>query len=74
MLILLCPLLCCNDHDWGDSDSYDLENLFKPRDEYGCDNIKSGFGRMSNLAKNNPTYLESVQSYEILIKVCMERS
>ena len=24
---------CCNDHDWGDS-SYDLENLFKPHDEY----------------------------------------
>ena len=23
----------CNDHDWGDS-SYDLENLFKPHDEY----------------------------------------
>ena len=28
----------CNDHDWGDS-SYDLENLFKPHDEYVCDNI-----------------------------------
>ena len=24
---------CCNDHDWGDS-SYDLENLFKPHEEY----------------------------------------
>ena len=24
----------CNDHDWGDNDSYDLENLFKPHDEY----------------------------------------
>ena len=24
---------CCNDHDWGDS-SYDIENLFKPHDEY----------------------------------------
>ena len=36
----------CNDHDWGDS-SYDLENLFKPHDEYGCDNIESGFGRVS---------------------------
>ena len=22
----------CNDHDWGDNDSYDLENLFKPHD------------------------------------------
>ena len=29
---------CCNDHDWGDS-SYDLENLFKPHDEYKIDNI-----------------------------------
>ena len=28
---------CCNDHDWGDS-SYDLENLFKPHDEYEIDN------------------------------------
>ena len=28
----------CNDHDWGDS-SFDLENLFKPHDEYVCDNI-----------------------------------
>ena len=27
---------CCNDHDWGDS-SYDLEILFKPHDEYVCD-------------------------------------
>ena len=27
----------CNDHDWGDS-SYDLENLFKPHDEYEIDN------------------------------------
>ena len=24
----------CNDHDWRDNDSYDLENLFKPHDEY----------------------------------------
>ena len=32
----------CNDHDWGDNDSYDLENLFKPHDEYACDNIKVG--------------------------------
>ena len=28
----------CNDHDWGDS-SYDLENLFKPHDEYEIDNV-----------------------------------
>ena len=37
----------CNDHDWGDS-SYDLENLFKPHDEYViCNNIESGFGRVN---------------------------
>ena len=58
---------CCNDHDWGDS-SYDLENLFKPHDEYVCDNIESEFGRASTLSKNNPTYLESVQSYEFFDK------
>ena len=55
---------CCNDHDWGDS-SYDLENLFKPHHEYEidynvCNNIESGFGRVSTL---DPTYLENVQSY-----------
>ena len=65
----------CNDHDWGDS-SYDLENLFKPHDEYEIDNsvyniIESGFGRLSTL---DPTYLENVQSYEFLIKVGLERS
>ena len=52
------PITCCNDHDWGDS-SY-LENLFKPHDEYEidnsvCNNIESGFGRVSTL---DPTYLE----------------
>ena len=41
----------CNDHDWGDNASYDLENLFKPHDEYDignnvCNNIESGFGRV----------------------------
>ena len=56
--------ICCNDHDWGDS-FYDLENLFKPHDKYGidnnvCNNIESGFGRVSTL---DPTYLENVQSY-----------
>ena len=60
---------CCNDHDWGDF-SYDLENLFKPHDEYEinnsvCNNIESGFGRVSTL---DPTYLENVQSYEIFDK------
>ena len=57
--------ICCNDHDWGDS-SFDLENLFKPHDEYEidnsvCNNIESGFGRVSTL---DPTYLEHVQSLE----------
>ena len=66
---------CWNDHDWGDS-SYDLENLFKPHDEYEidnnvCNNIKSGLEegqlyiphvwRMFNLMK-------------FLIKVGLERS
>src|SRR3954463_176669 len=57
---------CCNNHDWGDS-SYDLEILFKPHDEYEidnivCNNIESGFGRVSTLYS---TYLENVQSYEV---------
>ena len=61
---------CCNDHDWGDS-SFDLENLFKPHDEYEidnnvCNNIESGFGRVSTL---DPTFLENVQSDVFLIKV-----
>ena len=61
--------ICCNDHDWGDS-SYDLENLFKPHDEYEIDNsvcniIESGFGRVSTL---DPIYLENVQSYEVFDK------
>ena len=60
---------CCNDHDWGDS-SFDIENLFKPHDEYETDNsvcniIESGFGRVSTL---DPTYLENFQSYEIFDK------
>ena len=60
---------CCNNHDWGDS-SYDLENLFKPHDEYKIDNsvvnnIESGFGRVSTL---DPTYLDNIQSYEIFDK------
>src|SRR3989337_2637939 len=33
----------CNDHDWGDNASCDLENLSKPHDEYVCNNIESGF-------------------------------
>ena len=60
---------CCNNHDWGDS-SYDLQNLFKPHDEYKidnsvCNNIESGFGRVSTL---DPTYLDNIQSYEIFDK------
>src|SRR3989337_3158209 len=58
---------CCNDHDWGDS-SYDLENLFKPHDEYVCNNIESGFGRVPILGNNDPTTLENDQSYEIFDK------
>jgi hypothetical protein len=63
----------CNDHDWGDNVSYDLENLFMPHDEYAignnvCNNIESGLGRVSTLGKNNPTYLENAQSYEIFDK------
>src|SRR3989337_4055033 len=62
----------CSYHDWGDA-SYDLENLFKPHDEYVidnnvCNNIESGFGRVSTLNKKNPTYLESVQSYDFFDK------
>ena len=67
MLILLCPLLCCNDHDWGDF-SYDLENLSKPHDEYVCNNIESGFRRVSTLGNNDPTTLEIDRSYEIFDK------
>ena len=67
--------ICCNDHDWGNS-SYDLENLFKPHDEYEidnnvCNNIESGFGRVSTL---DPTYLDNVQSYDFFMKVGLERS
>jgi hypothetical protein len=62
----------CNDHDWGDS-SYDLENLFKPHDEYDidnnfCNNIESGFRRASTLGNINPTTLENDQYYEIFDK------
>ena len=52
----------CNHHDWGDNASYDLENLFKPHDEYDmdnnvCNNIESGFGRVSTFGNNDPTTL-----------------
>ena len=58
----------CNDHDWGDNAFYDLENLFKPRDEYVCYNIESGFGRVSSLGNNDPTTLEYNQSYDFFDK------
>ena len=69
MLVFAMSSTCWNDHDWGDS-SYDIENLFKPHDEYEidynvCNNIESGFGIMSTL---DPTYLENVQSYELFDK------
>ena len=53
----------------GDS-SYNLENLFKPHDEYEIDNsvcniIECGLVRVSTL---DPTYLENVQSSEIFDK------
>ena len=64
---MLCPLLIAMIMI-GVKDSYGLENLFKPRDEYTCNNIKNGFGRVSTLAKNNSTYLESIQSYEFFDK------
>jgi hypothetical protein len=56
----------CNDHEWGDS-SYDLENLFKPHDEYDidnsvCNNIECGFGRVQTLSNNDPATLENDQS------------
>ena len=41
----------CNDYDWGDNDSYDLDSLCKPHDEYVCNNIESGFRRVSTLGK-----------------------
>ena len=60
---------CCNDHDWSDF-SYDLENLFKPHDEYeidnnDCNNTESGFGRVPTL---DPTYSDNIQPYEVFDK------
>ena len=57
--------ICCNDHDWGDS-SFDIENLFKPHDEYEIDNSvcnisESGFGEVMTLVNINPTILEECQ-------------
>ena len=63
----------CDDNDWGDNASYDLEILFKPHDEYDignsvCNNIESVFGRVSTLGNNYPTTLKNDQSYEIFDK------
>ena len=65
------PTTYYDDHDWGDNydTSCDLENLFKPHDEYIIDNyvcniIESGFGRVSTLGKKNPTCSENIQSHE----------
>ena len=59
---------CANDHDWGDDVSFDLENLFKPHDEYVIDNnvcntIKSVFGRVSTLGNKDPTILENYKFF-----------
>ena len=35
----------CNDHDWGDNVSYDLDNLFKPHDDMFVIILKVGFER-----------------------------
>ena len=53
--------------------SSNLENLFELHHEstienHVYNNIESGFGRVSTLGKNSPTYLESVQSYEFFDK------
>ena len=52
----------CNNHDWGDDLSYDLENLFKPHDEYDiCNNTESGIGEVMTLFDDNPTIFEERQ-------------
>ena len=52
----------CNDHDWGDNDSYNLVHLFMPHDGFAidnnvCNNIESGFGKVSTLGNSDPTTL-----------------
>ena len=74
MLIFICPLLVARDR--GENDSYDLENLFKPHDEYEiennvCNNIKSGFGRVSTL---DPHIWRMFNLMVFLIKMGLERS
>ena len=71
---------CCNDHDWGDSSSYDLENyLIKLHDEYEIDNsacsiIESGFGGVSTLGKIIPHIWRVFNLMKLLMKVGLERS
>ena len=77
MLILICLLLIAM--IMIGNVSYDLENLFKPHDEYDidnnvCNNIEGGFGRVSTLGINDPTTLENDKSYDFFIKVGLERS
>lgn len=56
------PTTCCKDHDLGDDFSFDLENLFKPQDEYDIFNIiESGFGEVMTLVDDNPTIFEERQ-------------
>ena len=53
---------CCNNHDWGDDLSYDLENLFKPHDEYDIfNNTESGIGEVMTLFDDIPTIFEERQ-------------
>ena len=55
---------CCNNHDWCDDLSYDLENLFNPHDDYDiCNNIESGFGEVMTLVDDNPTIFEERQLF-----------
>ena len=52
----------CNNHDWVDVLSYDLENLFKPHDEYDIsNNTESGIGEVMTLFGDNPTIFEERQ-------------
>ena len=67
--------ICCNDHDQGDS-SYNLENLFKPHDEYEidnnvCNNIESGF---EECQLQIPHIWRMFNLMKFLIKVGLERS
>jgi hypothetical protein len=48
----------CNDHDWGDNASYNLDNLLYPHDEY---DFESGFGEVMTLVNDNPTILYECQ-------------